>query len=179
MRLDQKYFNRFIVIMGALGMIAITFFTLRHSAGRITDFEDRLNEVHFTGLSFLAIVEPDSLSISQFQGNPVVLYFWSTWSSRSQEMGHFLERFSNSYPGLVVIAAAVRDDNTLIRNYISETGHPFHHVEGTQFYQSILVPGMPSQILLDQTGSLFDFQVGGDTLALKLKLEELMSDHHE
>lgn len=179
MRLDQKYFNRFIIIMGALGMIAITFFTLRHSTGRITDFEDRLNETLFTDLSFQAIVEPDSLSVSQFQGSPLVLHFWSTWSLRSQEMGHFLERFSNSYPGLVVIAAAVRDDNTLIRNYISETGHPFHHVEGTQFYQSILVPGMPSQILLDQSGSLFDFQVGGDTLSLKQKLEALIGEHHE
>ncbi|TVQ65971.1 MAG: TlpA family protein disulfide reductase [Balneolaceae bacterium] len=179
MRLDPKYFNRFIIICGLIGLLAITFFSIRHSFSRISDYEKRLGQADFSGLKFQSFDRPDSLSVEEFRGKPVLVHFWSTWSGLSQDVGAFLELNRDQYPDLVVIAAAVRDDSTLISTYIDEQNFSFHHVEGTEFYQSLLVPGMPSQILLDQAGALARYQVGGDTLALRNMLNDFFTGRDE
>lgn len=179
MRLDTKYFNRFILICGAIGFIAITFFTLRHSFNRISDYEKRLSQTDFNDLKFKTFADGDSLSLQQFRGNPVLIHFWSTWSPRSLEVSNFLERNLHHYPDLIVLAASVRDDSTLASTHIYESNYSFYHVVGTEFYQSILVPGMPSQIMLFETGELAGYQVGGDTLSLEFTLNELFGSADE
>jgi thiol-disulfide isomerase/thioredoxin len=174
MRLDPKYFNLFIAICALLTLIVIVYGTISYSNNQEADFRKSLSEARLDTLSFVTYsAGRDTLHITDIQGKPTVIHFWSTWSDKSLDVHQFLESYHREHSNLTVIAAAVRDSDELIRNYIDSVDNNFIYVEGTSFFQSLLVPGMPSQILLDEDGKFFDSQVGDDTTALKHKLDRL------
>lgn len=131
-----------------------------------------LAEIYFTRVSF----EADSLQLSDFQGAPVVIDFWATWSGKSQQTHLALNEFQIEFPELVVIAASVRDDDEMVRSYVAEQNFNFIYVNGTNLYHEIQIPGIPSQILIDRKGLFFDYQVGEDNDGLEKKIEALIHD---
>lgn len=178
MRIDPKYFNLFIGICAVLTIIIIFYSTVRYSKNQVRDFERTISEYNFHDVSFRSFSEPDSVQLGRFLLNkrPVIIHFWSTWSGRSLEVIHFLEEYSTEYPELMIIAAAVRDSDEHIQSFISEHNFDFHFVEGTEFYQSMKVPGMPTQILFDNEGTLFSSHVGDHLNTLNIELDNLLSD---
>lgn len=174
MRIDPKHFNKFIAICAAVTIIAILFSTIRYSQKQTTDFQDRVQDVDFRSLSFYSFSEQDSLRMDNLVDRPVIIHFWSTWSGKSQHVNQFLREYSDQNDNLYIIAAAVRDDSGLIMDYINTNNFPFHFVEGTEFYQSVFVPGMPTQILLDSDGALHSTQIGDDIETLQNLLNELL-----
>lgn len=173
MRVDPKHFNKFIAICAALTVIAILFSTIRYSQNQTTDFQNRIQDVDFSKLTFYSYTDQDSLRIDDVQDRPVIIHFWSTWSGKSQKVNQFLKEYSQQNEEIYVIAAAVRDDESLILDYINSSLFPFHFVEGTEFYHSVLVPGMPTQIILNREGLLNSTHIGDDTEAIYNLLQKL------
>lgn len=174
MRIDPKHFNKFIAFCAAVTVIVIIFSTFHYSQKQTSDFQNRIDEVDFKNLSFYSYSEQDSLWISDLADRPVVIHFWSTWSGKSQSVNQFLLEYSNRNEDLYVIAASVRDAESLILEYIDLKRYSFHFVEGTEFYQSVFVPGMPTQILLNRDGTLHSTHVGDDIEELQNLLNMLI-----
>jgi thiol-disulfide isomerase/thioredoxin len=178
MRIDPKYFNLFIGICAALTVLIIFYSTLRYSQNQISDFEETVSEFDFYQVSFKSFSQPDSVHFVQLiqEERPLIILFWSTWSGKSIEVIHFLDGYASENPELKIIAAAVRDSEEYIQSYISENDYDFHFVEGTDFYHSMMVPGMPAQIMFRADGSLFSSHVGDHLNSLKNELDNLMKN---
>lgn len=176
MRLDPKHFNAFIIICAVLTMLVIIYSTIRYSQKQVLGFQENIAGVQLDTLSFRSFMEPDSLFMNDFKGQPVIIHFWSTWSEKSHEVNRFLEEFASDHPELTVIAAAVRDADELILGYIQKENFNFNFVDGTGLFQIVYVPGVPAQILVDRKGQLFTTQIGDDTESLQQKLTELLGN---
>jgi thiol-disulfide isomerase/thioredoxin len=176
MRLDPKYFNLFIAICALLTLIVIVYGTINYSNKQAGEFRDNLEAVRIDTLSFDRFSSDEILNMAELEGDPVVIQFWSTWSGKSIAVNRFLDEYTLENPSLKVVAAIVRDDEQKINEYLSAQSHNFIVVEGTDFFQQILVPGVPSQILISRSGDLFDSQVGDDIDNLRNKLDSLLND---
>jgi thiol-disulfide isomerase/thioredoxin len=174
MRIDPKHFNKFIALCAALTLIVIIYSTIRYSQKQSADFQNRIEKVDFKSLTFYSYSESDSLKLSDLENRPVIIHFWSTWSDKSMDINQFLNDYSTRDEDIYVIAASVRDNESQIMEYIDSNRYPIHFVEGTQFYQSLLVPGMPTQILLNRNGTLHSKHIGDDIEALQHLLNSLM-----
>ncbi|MEX0661146.1 MAG: TlpA disulfide reductase family protein [Balneolaceae bacterium] len=177
MRLDPKYFNLFLVVCGALTLIVIVFGTIMYVSNQQETFQENLDETNLSEHFFMEYASDDSLSISQFSGEPVVIHFWSTWSGKSMEINEVLNEFKSENEDLIVIAAAARDGEELILEYMNEHSLPFYFVNGTDIYLDLLVPGLPSQIFISRNGEVVNTQVGADVEELLQKLRALVSDN--
>lgn len=174
MRIDPKHFNKFIAICAAVTIIVILFSTIHYSQKQTSDFQDRIDEVDFKNLSFDSYSEDEALRISDLEGKPVIILFWSTWSDRSQSVNEFLLEYTSHEGDLYVVAASVRDAESMISEYIDLYRYSFHFVEGTEFYQSVLGPGMPTQILLNRDGTIHSTHVGDNIETLRNLLNRLI-----
>ena len=103
-------------------------------------------------------------------GRPIILAFWATWSGMSQEMNQLIVEQN---PNVTIIAAAVRDDVESVIRYSQSVDAPFLYVDGTDLFHQIKATGVPSQIFIDQTGTVTDLQIGKDAEALKQKIDAL------
>lgn len=176
MRIDPKYFNRFIGFCALITLIVIIYSTIRYSQRQVTDFEKNVLEILPDTLSFRSFSTQDSLHFSNIENQPVIIHFWSTWSDKSMEVGEFLNQYSATHENLVVIAAAVRDSDEMVKQHIAQHSKPFQYVEATYLYQSLLTPGMPTQIFIDSKKDIFDTHVGDDTTEIKNKLNRLLAN---
>jgi thiol-disulfide isomerase/thioredoxin len=174
MRIDPKYFNVFIGIIAVISVLAIFYSTIRYSKNQVLNFEENLTEVRLDTLVFKSYSASDSLRLADFANDPVIIHFWSTWSSKSKDVNEFLNRFKTENQNITVIAAVVRDDEEMVRDYIKKESYPFHFVEGTDFYQKMLVPGMPAQILIGKDNQLFNTHIGDDIRVLELQITEFL-----
>lgn len=178
MRIDPKYFNVFIGVIAAISVLAIFYSTIRYTQNQVRNFEDNLSDVGLDSLSFKSFSAPDSLRLSDFSGEFIIIQFWSTWSSKSKDVNEFLRGYRQDNPNIniEVIAAVVRDDEEMVLDYINGQSLPFHFVEGTEFYQKMLVPGMPAQIIIERGNKLAGTHIGDNTRVLEAQLNEIFKD---
>jgi len=174
MRIDPKHFNKFIAFCAAVTIVVIIYSTFHYSQQQTSDFQSRIDDVDFNNLSFYSYSEEDSLRISDLADKPVVIHFWATWSGKSLSVNQFLLEYSTQRDDLYVIAATVRDAENLIMEYIDSNHYSFHFVEGTEFYQSVFIPGIPAQILLNRDGTLHSTNIGDDIEELQKLLNRLI-----
>lgn len=176
MRLDPKYFHLFLSVCAILTVAVILYGTISYQKKQAETFHENLNAVDFGNLGFQTMNEGDTLMVSSFLGRPVVIDFWSSWSSRSRNIHKILLELSEEYPGLVILSAVVKDGEKESEAYVDSEGYPFHFVHGTDFYHELQVPGIPSQIFIDRSGQLSDFQIGEDSTRLRHIIDTLMPD---
>lgn len=189
MRLDPKYFGRFMAICAALTVVVIAWSTFRYQNSQERTFRSNLEQVDLDQfhLHYMrdpgsipemadpdSVSEPDSVQLSELIGSPLVIDFWATWSDRSRSVHRELGQLVQKYPDLKVLAVAVRDGDSQIRSYIEAQAYPFIWLTGTDLYHELQVPGVPSLIFLDSAGEVFDYQVGEDPVALVQKIESLL-----
>ena len=177
MRLDPKYFNLFIGTIGVLSIILIGYFTVTYFFSQHREFEEQVGDgQEFRERVFEAAEDGSSVSLQDFSGRPVVLDFWATWSSRSQQPHEIFHELQQQYPDLVIISALVKDDLDDLNNYKQDHGYDFVFVNGTETYQDFLVPGVPTYLFFNRDGEVYDVVVGfrgsDDFHNLKAYLEE-------
>ena len=120
-----------------------------------------LDEISILKNSLSLPTPGDSLRGIDFKGKFVIVDFWSTWSDPSLES--HIELWSliqDNSDVFVVIAAGVRDANETIIEYATEKPYPFYYVQGTQAFQKMKVPGVPSQAIFMPSGTLLQLRVG-------------------
>lgn len=175
MRIQQKYFNKFIGICALITVIVIIYSSISRSQQQFTDFENSISEVQADTISFRSFSDTDSLHISDLPNQPLVIHFWGTWSDKSVEVGNFLKSYIDNQNDLIVIAVSVKDADESVKAFLNENPADFHFVKGTDLYESIKVPGMPTQIFLSSNKQIFDTHVGNDTTEIKNRLDQLLN----
>lgn len=175
MRLDQKYFIPFLLICAVLTAIVIFVSSLNYASNQRETFREEINETDLGSWKFYHYASGDSLSISQFEGSPVVLHFWSTWSDLSMELNSMMNDLKAEYPELIIVAAASRDAPELVEQHIAGTDFDFFYLDGTPLYQELMVPGLPSQLFINRNGIIVDQNVGKDKAAIREKTQQLLN----
>ncbi len=180
MRLDPKYFNIFIGSLGIFAIVLIGYFTISYFMGQQVEFKERIGdgeEVRQT--EFDVFYTGEVVTIEDYQGRPVVLDFWATWSGRSQQAHKVLSEFKRQYPDLVVLSALVKDDETSLQMYEEDYDYDFTYVKGTDVYQDFLVPGVPTYVIFDRQGEVLDVVVGFRDDETFNRLSEYLTAHEE
>lgn len=175
MRLDQKYFAPFLLICAALTAIVIVIGSLNYASNQRHTFREEIENTHLSDWKFYSYAEGDSLSVSQFEGSPVIIHFWSTWSDLSMELNGVMSDLKNEFPDLVVVAAASRDAPELVEQHIAGTDFDFTYLDGTPLYQELMVPGLPSQLFVNRNGTIVDNNVGKDVAIIREKTRQLLN----
>jgi thiol-disulfide isomerase/thioredoxin len=164
--------------MGAVALLtlfAIIYGTISYTNKQAENFRTSIEDVRLDTLSFHTFGDDRTeLLLKDLESRPVVLHFWSTWSGKSLAVSSFLEEYQRNNPELEVVAAAVRDSHELILEHVSDRQNRFLYVDGTDFFQTLLVPGVPSQILVNRNGTLYDIHVGDDIDGIKELLDALL-----
>ncbi|MEX2368552.1 MAG: TlpA disulfide reductase family protein [Balneolaceae bacterium] len=176
MRLDPKYFNLFLACCAAVTIAVILYGTIRYHQKQEDTFRENIESFDLHSLSLSYVADSDSVRVHDFQGAPLIIDFWSTWSDKSRDVHTTLAEAAGNYSGLKILAASVRDDEELVLDYIHRHGYPFIYVEGTEFYHQMQVPGIPSLIFIDRSGTYVDLQVGNDPEQLNLNIEALVKN---
>ena len=174
MRLDPKYFNLFIGVCAVITLLVIAFSTFQYADNQSEMFKESLDHADMENRKLAYINESDSLRIGDLQGDPVVIHFWATWSGKAKNMHSTLSGIAGKTPDLKVVAASVKDGDELIKEYISKTDYPFIYVDGTDLFQDLQVPGVPSQIILKRDGTVSDMQVGEGAVELSNKIDKVL-----
>jgi thiol-disulfide isomerase/thioredoxin len=177
MRLDNKYFIPFMGVIALLTLFAIIYGTITYTQKQADNFRVSIDEVQLDTLAFHTFQDDTSqLLLNELESRPVIIQFWATWSGKSLAVNNFLEEYQQQNPELEVIAAAVRDSDELILEHIGKHANQFRYVNGTEFFQQLLVPGVPSQILVGRDGALYDIHVGDDIDGIRKLLDALMNE---
>lgn len=162
MRIDPKYFNKFIAVVGVAAALLIVFFTISNQHSREQAFRDAVYSADSLRYEWLPrFSQPDSLQLKQYEGRFVVLNFWSTWSPPSQDALRDLSNLKQQYDStLVVVAAAAKDTRDDVMKFRREHSFPFVFVDGTALFNDLLAPGVPSQIIFDPKGRIMAIETG-------------------
>ncbi|MGD8427295.1 MAG: TlpA disulfide reductase family protein [Balneolaceae bacterium] len=162
MHIDPKYFNRFLGIVAVVAAILIVFFTLHNQQSDQAAFEKRMfDQDSLQTIYWHDAQDDDSLRISDFKGQYVILNFWANWSDKSLESHKKLASLKNEFPQrLQVIAAAVGLRKQQVISYINEHPFPFHFVAGSKQFSAFSVPGLPAQMIYAPDGTLKSIYLG-------------------
>lgn len=156
MRIDPKYFNVFLLIVAIIAATLIAVFTFSNRTAEKSDFQQRMfSQDSLKTQWFSKVQQDDSLRVQDFEGQFVVLDFWSDWSDVSEQSHKKLAEIKQQYPDrLEVIAASVNLLRTDVNTYIREHQFPFQFVEGSQQFSDLNVPGLPAQMMYNADGEL-------------------------
>lgn len=164
MKIDPKYFNLFAVIVAVFAMIAITYFTISYAGNQRAEFESTLGSgADLYNGWFIHVNGTDSLRAVDFRDRMVIIDFWSTWSDPSLRSQDNLREILAAYPDSirpVVIAASVRDADETVIEHASMSDAGFLYVRGTEVFQKMRVPGVPTQVVFGPNGRLIQSRIG-------------------
>lgn len=174
MRLDQKYFVPFILVCAAFTMLFIVIssfnFTERRQE-RFTDYTQQYSELLTKNHPY--INKSDSLRLGDLKGKQTLVLFWASWSEKSAEIMNELDVVKSQREDLNIVAALVKDATESIKE--ETLVHDFEYIDGTILFNELRAPGIPSFILLDETGQLKFTHVGykeGEVSDLLIPLSE-------
>ncbi len=163
MRIDPKYFNRFILVAALIGAGLIVFFTLWNQESRERIFSHRLEENTDTlrSIYLQEVLGTDSVRVRQFKRQWVMLDFWASWASPSRKSHQVLDRLKKEYPQkLEIISAASQEPINDIEKYIKEHRYDFLFVKGRSLYKYLNPPGVPTQIIFNPEGNVEEVVIG-------------------
>lgn len=159
MKLDQKYFVPFMLVVALLTIVVIIYSSF--------SFKERQDErfmqyaIEYDSLLTLPnplILKDDSLRLGELQGSESVLLFWASWSDRSESIMQELNEVRTANPGIEIVAALVLDATSTAIPEIPD--YDFYYVDGAMLYNQLRVPGIPSYVLLDENGNVTETHVG-------------------
>ncbi|GAB5409314.1 MAG: hypothetical protein BalsKO_16790 [Balneolaceae bacterium] len=166
MKLDQKYFIPFMVIVALFTMVFIvltSFNFQQQQQERFTEFTLGYDSLLTKNHPY--INKPDSVRLGDLSGSPVLLVFWSTWSEKSRDLFEEIDLLSKDIPNLKVVAALVKDVTDSAEE--ATLKYDFLYIDGTILFNEIRAPGIPSYVLLDEQGVLLSTNVGYKEGAVK------------
>lgn len=162
-RIDSKHFNKFVVGFGLVAafLIAASSIYLHHSA-KVTFFKEvKKQQSGIYQSYFTDLFDRDSVEVSTYRGRFAVICIWSTFSGPSKALLKDLSKLKKKYPqNLMVLAADVREDSAVVKNYVKNWNYPFRFVSGDKMFFSLNVPGIPTMIAFRPDGKLLYIQAG-------------------
>jgi peroxiredoxin len=111
--------------------------------------------------------ETDALTLTDLQGRPVVLSFWTTWCPYCRRQTPVLVAGYQQRPdkGIQFIGIDVKDDRSKVASYIDEQDIPYPIVldEKGEIAKEYEVKGFPTTYFLDSEGRIVAVKVGALT----------------
>lgn len=162
MRIQQKYFIPFILIIAAFCLAAIVFFNVRSFSGQHERLAEQIGDGHLLyGHGFGDYFSDDRIAPLNFEGQNVLVLFWATWSARSiRARDALLDIVAENQSDTVIILAAVKDDMQYLAEHRDIAADLVYIVNGTEFYQENRIPGLPSLIGFGADGSVYGIRHG-------------------
>lgn len=162
MRIDQKYFNLFVGVVAVFAVMAIIFFNLRYAANQRSGFVENIGDgVELYNTWLVNVAGTDSVRASDFADKYVVIDFWATWSTPAVESHQELWDIIGTRSGeVVVLAATIKDGSEQALDYARQNAYNFIYLNGTDVFQKLLVPGVPSQVVYKPSGELLYVRIG-------------------
>ena len=151
-----------MIFCALITMVVIVYSTIRYTNTQQREFKENALATDYSSLTLPGFAGDDDLALSEFEGSPYIIHFWSTWSGMSIDMNHHLEMLYRQNPQIRIVGAVVRDGDAQIREYRDENPHSFYFVDGTDLFQELKTTGVPSQIFINTRGEAVDVQIGRD-----------------
>ncbi len=175
MKLDNKWFPAFMAVVAILTAVAIVFSSLSYKETQKERFEEAILESDSLLTKPLRLLqEADSVSISEFRGNSVVVVFQASWSEKSAQLLDEMLALKDEIDSLTIISAQVLDAEESID--FSKLNPSFIYVDGASLFNDLKVPGIPSYVVFDNNNEFVYAHVGYQENAgyglLKEKLNE-------
>lgn len=148
------------------------------NAGTDTDKPDAVAAPDFPMLN----ADGETVRLSDFQGNPVVLNFWATWCPPCrEELPHFADAYAEYGDRVTFLITDLTDgrDETIegVQAFMAEYGYTFPvcydtQAEGAYAYA---VNAIPSTYFIRADGTIHSYQIGAlDRETLYDRLEKLL-----
>ncbi len=159
MRLEQNQFVPFMLVMAVITAIVIVISSFNFNHKRNTRFKANLATSDSLHIMPLRVVGAnDSVTVTAFKDEPVLLVFWASWSDKSTSMLNEIEQYRDENPSLQVLAALVKDAE---ESLLEERRYPeFTYLDGAHLFNHLKVPGFPSYILFDENKDILHAQIG-------------------
>lgn len=107
----------------------------------------------------------ETVSLSDYHGQPVVLNFWATWCAPCREEMPLLQETYEAHQedGLVVIGVNVRENPETIERFLDEVGVDFPVLldPDAEVVNRYLVTSLPLTFFIDRNGNVRTLVVGG------------------
>ncbi len=127
-------------------------------------------------------VEGQEISLSDFQGKPVIINFWATWCGPCRvEMPHLQEAFAENQENVVVLGVNLRDrdDPDAVPGFLEEFGLTFPVVLDTDagdVAKTYKVFGQPASIFVNPDGTVHEVFYGPiNKKFIDTKISEMLS----
>ncbi len=146
-----------MVIVAVTGIIVIALASYFYVSRQEQRFLDRLDRSDPAEFAFVGL-DGDTIRIPP--DRHTVVLFWATWSDRSMEELNDLSDWWQDHPDFKVIAAFVKDAAEYARAHQRPGDEGFQIADGTEVYQDLRVPGVPSAILFAPDLEVAATQVG-------------------
>jgi peroxiredoxin len=120
-----------------------------------------------------------AVSLGDYHGNPVVIYFWATWCEICKSEMPSMQTLYKSYQGngLVFLAVDVGESASQARSYgdALKLTFPILDDSSQRVFSTYEVPGVPTFFFVEPTGRIMSLRVGGmDYWTLNAKVRELL-----
>jgi len=121
----------------------------------------------------------ESVSLSDYRGQAVVLNFWATWCGYCEmEIPHFVDLYAEAAEeGLVILAVDMMEERTDVRAYAEDMGMEFPILLDRQgaVADRYYVRGIPTTVFIDRDGIVRRIHAGALTDAqLRDYVSEIM-----
>lgn len=115
----------------------------------------------------------EDISLSDYQGKPVILHFWATWCPYCKKLQPKLVELEKKYQdsGIKIVAISFNeDDGTLPQDEIASRGYDFiTAVNGEPVVKLYGVRGTPTTFFINRQGKVVYKSTSSSTKNLKLE----------
>lgn len=133
----------------------------------------------------LKTLDNKDFNLSELKGNVVLMDYWATWCPPCRKSLPHLNELANDKElfnrGLRVVGINSREDESKVSQFMKKNDYTFitpMDLEG-KFGEDYMVEGIPTTVLVDQSGTIKKVWVGYDDSLpqeMKTEIEKLLGD---
>ena len=118
-------------------------------------------------------LEGRSISLSDFQGKPILLNFWATWCGPCRHEMPFIQAIfeEQSNNGLVMLAIDIGEPAPAVNNFLQSNNFSFPVLLDTDrdVAQDYNIRAIPTTFFIDKDGIIQDIKIGAFSNMIELK----------
>jgi len=109
----------------------------------------------------LTSIEGDTVSLSDYEGQTVVLNFWATWCGPCRSEIPEFRQFVNEHPDIPVLGIAVDGSMSKLRQFAKQNRMNYPVLKGdTEIQREYNVSSLPMTVIVGPDGQIADVHVG-------------------